>query len=99
MAMFTSLAHEVLDPPVSIGFHTSELGQEQEGLFATACPMPSTALFHFLSGVQCQKLERSSQDGPMPVPPGLYAFLVLSSYTRFGLCDQQHPSEGTVVPL
>lgn len=97
--MFTSLAHEAPDPPVSIGFLTSELGQEQEGLSATACPMPSTALFHLLFGVQCQKLERSSQDGSMPVPPGLYAFLVFSSSTRFGLCDQQHPSEGTAVPL
>lgn len=56
--MFTSLTHEAPDPPVSIGFHTSELGQEQEGLSATACPMPSTALFHLLFGVQCQKLER-----------------------------------------
>lgn len=64
MAMFTSLAHEVLDPPVIIGFHTRELGQEQEGLLATACPMPSTALFHSLFGVSARNWREVAKMAP-----------------------------------
>lgn len=77
--IFISLAHEAPDPPGSTALHTSEPGPGAvAGLSSTACPVLLIALYHLLFAVLCQKLESRSQDGPMPVPPGLCALLVLS---------------------